>query len=44
MLGPPAPRIAHRSLADPSGNTVFCGKNYVPVPPYALIFFGFSFL
>jgi hypothetical protein len=44
ILGPPAPCIAHRSFANPSGNTVFWGQNYVPVPPYALIFVGFSFL
>jgi hypothetical protein len=37
-----APRPAHRSFADPFP-AIFWGQNYVSVPPYALIFFGFPF-
>ncbi len=36
----PAPLPAHRSFADPSGN-IFWGQKYIPVRPYALIFFVF---
>jgi hypothetical protein len=38
-----APRPAHRSFAD-TFPAIFWGQNYVSVPPYALIFFGFPFL
>ncbi len=41
-MSSPAPRPAHRSFADPFPAIVW-GLNYISVPPYALIFFGFSF-
>ncbi len=37
---PPASPIAALLILP----AIFWGQNYVPVPPYALIFFGFSFL
>jgi hypothetical protein len=40
MRSPPLPPPAPASLILPA---IFWGQNYVPVRPYALIFFGFSF-
>ncbi len=40
----PAPRPAHHSFADPSGNILWSKtQNYVPVRPYALLFPVFLF-